>query len=316
MFFPLPLLVLREGSYDGTAFDLELWSNLLATTLDPLEGTPYRTVRLLGAGGMGQVLVAEEQESGRTVAVKLIRRRYGNMPDLVERFHAEAQAASQSGHPHIVDVLDFGTSADGRPFMVMELLKGQNLHEMLYHEKRLSQLRAIDIGLQLCDALGAAHVRGIIHRDLKPANVFLIRKDGRKDFVKILDFGLAQLGRPGAVPEVPDKIYGTPEYMAPEMARPKVPTENTADVYALGILLYQMLTGEVPFRNEDPKKVIYAHLHTVPESLRQRAPDANIDLALQRTVLKALRKRPERRFPSMEDMSRALWRAQLKLAQG
>ena len=186
---------------------------------------------------------------------------------------------------------------------------------MLYHEKRLSQLRSIDIGLQLCDALGAAHVRGIIHRDLKPANVFLTRKEGRKDFVKILDFGLAQLGRPGAVPEVPDKIYGTPEYMAPEMARPKVPTENTADVYALGILLYQMLTGEVPFRNEDPKKVIHAHLHVVPEPLRSRAPDANIDGALQRTVLKALRKRPERRFPSMEDLSRALWRAQLKLAQ-
>ena len=264
---------------------------------------------------MGQVLVAEEKDSGRTYAVKLIRRRYGNMPDLVERFHAEAQAACQSGHPHIVDVLDFGTSADGRPFMVMELLKGRNLHETLYHEKRLSQLRAIDIGLQLCDALGAAHVRGIIHRDLKPANVFLTRKDGRKDFVKILDFGLAQLGRPGAVPEVPDKIYGTPEYMAPEMARPKIPTENTADVYALGILLYQMLTSEVPFRNEDPKKVIHAHLHVVPEPLRQRAPEANIDIALQRTVLKALRKRPDRRFPSMEDMSRALWRAQLKLAQ-
>jgi serine/threonine-protein kinase len=153
----------------------------------------------------------------------------------------------------------------------------------------------------------------VIHRDLKPANVFLISKDGREDFVKLLDFGLAQLGRPGAVPEVPDKIYGTPEYMAPEMARPNVPTDAAADVYALGVLIYHMITGELPFQSDDPKKIIEGHLHVVPEPPRSRAPDAVIDPALQRTVLKALRKRPERRFPSMEEMSRALWRVMLKL---
>ncbi|MFH1463821.1 MAG: serine/threonine-protein kinase, partial [Pseudomonadota bacterium] len=186
-------------------------------------------------------------------------------------------------------------------------------HELLYQERRLKQERAIDLAIQICDALGAAHVRGIIHRDLKPANVFLTRQGDRTDFVKVLDFGLAQLGRPGAVPEVPDKIYGTPEYMAPEMARPNVPTESTADVYALGILVYQMVTGSVPFKDENPKKIIHAHLHVVPEPPRQRAPDANIDPALQRTILKALRKRPERRFATMEELSRALWRVQLKL---
>jgi serine/threonine-protein kinase len=285
----------------------------VTTTLDPLEATGYQTVRLLGAGGMGQVLVAREDVTGRLVAVKLIRRRYGNMPDLVERFHFEARAACQTGHPHIVEVLDFGTSADGRPFMVMELLSGHNLHELLYHEERLDQDRAVDISIQICDALGAAHVRGIIHRDLKPANVFLTERDGRQDFVKILDFGLAQLSRPGAVPEVPDKIYGTPEYMAPEMAFPNIPTEATADVYALGVLLYQMVTGTVPFKDDDPKRIIHAHMHVVPEPPQQRAPDAEIADALQRTVLKALRKKPERRFATMEEMSRALWRIQLKL---
>jgi len=238
------------------------------------------------------------------------------MPDLVERFYAEAKAVSQTGHPHIVEVLDFGTSADGRPYMVMELLKGRNLHELLHVEKRLPQLRAIDICRQMCDALGAAHIRGVIHRDLKPANVFLVDQQEKKDFVKLLDFGLAQLTDPNKIPEVPVRIYGTPEYMAPEMARPKRPTEATADIYSLGVLLYQMLTGQVPFHYDDPKEIVDSHLHVVPEPLRSRAPDAEIDIALQRTVLKAMRKRPERRFASMEEMSRALWRVQLQITRG
>jgi serine/threonine-protein kinase len=280
---------------------------------DPLEGTPYQTVQLLGAGGMGQVLVAVERASGRSVAVKLIRRRYGHLPELVERFYAEAKAASQTGHPHIVEVLDFGTSLDGRPYMVMELLHGRNLHELLHAEGRLPQRRAVDICLQMCDALGAAHVRGVIHRDLKPANVFLVERDDTKDFVKLLDFGLAQLTDPNKIPEVPIRIYGTPEYMAPEMARPKRPTEAQADIYSLGVLLYQMLTGTVPFQHDDPKEIVNSHLHVVPEPPRDRTPNAEIALALQRTVLKAMRKRPERRFSSMEEMSRALWRIQLQI---
>ena len=281
---------------------------------DPLDGTPYQTIRLLGAGGMGQVLVARERESKRTVAVKLIRRRYGHMPELVERFYAEAKAASQSGHPHIVEVLDFGQSADDRPYMVMELLAGRNLHELLHFEGRLPQLRAAHIGRQMCDALAAAHVRGVIHRDLKPANVFLVdQEDGERDFVKLLDFGLAQLSHPNETPQVPVRIYGTPEYMAPEMARPRRPTEAQADVYSLGVLLYQMLTGEVPFQFDDPKKIVESHLNVVPQAPRDRCPDAEISLAIQRTVLKAMRKRPERRFTSMEEMSRALWRIERQL---
>lgn len=282
-------------------------------TLDPLEGTPFKMVRLLGAGGMGQVLVATERATGRAVAVKLIRRRYGHMPELVERFYEEAKAASKTGHPHIVEVLDFGQSADGRPYMVMELLHGMNLHELIHKEKRIPQIRAIDICRQMCDALGAAHVRGVIHRDLKPANVFLTEEDGKKDFVKLLDFGLAQLTQPDKIPEVPVKIYGTPEYMAPEMARPKRPTEAPADIYSLGVLMYQMLTGEVPFQFDDPKEIVECHLHKVPQPLRERVPNTEIHAALQRTVLKALRKRPERRFTSMEDMSRALWRVQRQI---
>ncbi len=265
---------------------------------------------------MGQVLVALERSSGRSVAVKLIRRRYGHMPELVERFHAEAQAVSQAGHAHIVEVMDFGQSADGRPYMVMELLEGRNLHELLHQERRLPQLRAIDICRQMCDALGAAHVRGVIHRDLKPANVFLEDREGEEgDFVKLLDFGLAQLTNPNKIPEVPIRIYGTPEYMAPEMARPKRPTEAPADIYSLGVLLYQMLTGGVPFMFDDPKEIVESHLSVVPEPPRDRCPSANISLALQRTVLKALRKRPERRFTSMEEMSRALWRIERQLCK-
>jgi eukaryotic-like serine/threonine-protein kinase len=286
-----------------------------AGVADPLVGTPYDTLQLLGAGGMGQVLVAVERETGRKVAVKLIRRRYSHMPELVERFYAEAKAASQTGHSHIVEVLDFGKTLDDRPYMVMELLHGRNLHELLHAEGRLPQDRAVDICLQMCDALGAAHVRGVVHRDLKPANVFLCERDGTKDFVKLLDFGLAQLTDPGKIPEVPIRIYGTPEYMAPEMARPKRPTEAQADIYSLGVLLYQMVTGTVPFQHDDPKEIVNSHLHVVPEPPRDRTPDAEIALALQRAVLKAMRKRPERRFSSMEEMSRALWRIQLQITR-
>ena len=262
---------------------------------------------------MGQVLVAVERATGRKVAVKLIRRRYGHMPDLVERFYSEAKAASQTGHPHIVEVMDFGQSADGRPYMVMELLTGRNLHELLHVKRRLSQTRAINICRQMCDALAAAHVRGVIHRDLKPANVFLTEQDGRKDFVKLLDFGLAQLTDPDKIPEVPVRIYGTPEYMAPEMARPKRPTEAPADIYSLGVLLYQMVTGRLPFQFDDPKEIVESHLHVVPTAPRKTVPD--LHPGLQRTVLKALRKRPERRFTSMDEMSRALWRVERQISR-
>jgi len=282
---------------------------------DPLLGTPYECIRLLGAGGMGQVLVARERSTDRKVAVKLIRKRFGHMPDLVERFYAEAKAASQTGHAHIVEVLDFGTTQENRPYMVMELLPGKNLHEFIYYERRLEQTLAIDICRQLCDGLGAAHVRGVVHRDLKPANVFLVDGMDHDPFVKILDFGLAQLTHPNKIPEVPIRIYGTPEYMAPEMARPERPTEAPADVYSLGVLLYQMLTGDIPFSHDDPKKIVQCHLNTVPQPPRERAPDAGIHPALQRVVLKALRKRPERRYLSMEEMSRSLWKVERQIAK-
>jgi serine/threonine protein kinase len=282
---------------------------------DPLEGTRYRSIRLLGAGGMGQVLLAEERASGRHVAVKLIRRRFGQIPDLVARFHEEARAASQTGHPHIVEVLDFGQSQDGRPFMVMELLQGENLHELLHRKGRLPQETAISVTLQICDALGAAHIRGVIHRDLKPANVFLVRQEGKRTCVKLLDFGLAKLIGYDEVPEVPTKIYGTPEYMAPELARPARPPDATSDIYSLGVLLYEMLTGQVPFCSEDPQEIVEGHLRAMPVPPRDLMPGAVISPELEQVVLVALRKRPERRYQSMEEMSRALWRVERRLRQ-
>ncbi len=277
---------------------------------DPLQGTTYQVLRPIGSGGMGEVVLAMEQATGRQVAVKLIRGRFGHMPDLVARFYAEARAASQTGHPHIVEVLDFGTTSDDRPFMVMEYLPGHNLDHLLCQEGMLAQDRAISICLQICDALSATHVRGVIHRDLKPGNVFLTTKKAEKDFVKILDFGLAKLNEPGEVPEVPRHIYGTPEYMAPETARPARPPGASIDIYSLGVLLYEMLTGDVPFPYDDPSEVVESHLNAAPVPPRYRAPEADILPALERIVLKALRKRPERRFTSMEEMSRALWRVQ------
>jgi len=280
---------------------------------DPLEDTPYRSLRLIGAGGMGQVLLAAERRAGRQVAVKLIRRRFGQIPDLVARFHEEARAASQTGHPHIVEVLDFGQTSDGRPFMVMELLDGESLHDLLRREGPIAQEKAIEIAIQMCDALGAAHVRGVIHRDLKPANVFLVRQPSGRPFVKLLDFGLAKLIGHDEIPEVPTKVYGTPEYMAPEMARPARPPEATADIYSLGILLYEMLTGKVPFYSDDPQAIVEAHVKTMPVPPSELVPEEAIAADLEAIVLIALRKRPERRYQSMEEMSRSLWRVQRRL---
>jgi serine/threonine-protein kinase len=264
---------------------------------------------------MGQVLLAAERRTGRQMAVKLIRRRFGQIPDLVARFHEEARAASQTGHPHIVEVLDFGQTMDGRPFMVMELLDGESLHELLRRQGRLPQEKAIDITIQMCDALGAAHVRGVIHRDLKPANVFLTKQTKERCFVKLLDFGLAKLTGRDDVPEVPTKVYGTPEYMAPEMARPAKPPEATADIYSLGVLLYEMLTEKVPFYSEDPQEVVQGHLRSMPVPPSELVPEDAIASDLEAIVLIALRKRPERRYQTMEEMSRSLWRVQRRLRQ-
>jgi serine/threonine protein kinase len=222
----------------------------------------YRIKRLCGEGGMGRVYEAEHVEIGRRVAVKVLHPAYSRTPEVVERFRREARAASKVGHPNIVDVTDSGTTDDGSFFFVMEFIEGVELGLVIFKEQVLGAHRALHIGAQMCDALQAAHDAGIIHRDLKPENVLLITKEGQPDFVKVLDFGIAksadfeETARTNRKLTRPGVAMGTPEYMAPEQAAGK-PADPRSDIYAVGSIIYEMLTGTAPYDGENVLEVLH-----------------------------------------------------------
>ncbi|MBL8621902.1 MAG: protein kinase [Myxococcales bacterium] len=219
----------------------------------------YKVVELIGEGGMGKVYLAAHVDIGKRVALKVLHPSYSRMPDLVERFRREARAASKIGHPHIVDVTDSGTTADGSAYFVMEFLEGVELGSVIEREGALEVARAVRIAQQICRALSAAHAAGIIHRDLKPENIFLTIRDGTTDFVKVLDFGIAKTTEAEEARErkltSPGMAMGTPEYMAPEQAAGR-PADQRCDVYALGAILYEMLTGVPPYQGDNFMEIL------------------------------------------------------------
>jgi serine/threonine protein kinase len=286
----------------------------------------YKLREIVGRGGMGVVYRAEHVYIGKEVAVKILHDGYGGREESIKRFLREARAASLINHPNIVDVTDFGKSNDGTVFFVMEYLQGEPLDGVLQRERRLELLRAITILNQITGALGAAHAKGIVHRDLKPENVMLTRREGRRelirqitdesgahviserekafDFVKLLDFGVAKVRDPdaneGRVTQQ-GVVFGTPEYMAPETARIGVSDPRT-DVYALGVIFYEMLTGTVPFVGETAVDVM---LKVVSEPVippRKRAPGAEITPEAEQLIMKALAKDPRQRQQTMEQL--------------
>jgi serine/threonine protein kinase len=273
----------------------------------------YRVEELLGEGGMGRVYLATHAEIGKKVAVKVLHPSYGRMPDLVSRFRREARAATKIGHPHIVEVYDSGKTADGSIYFVMEYLTGIDLADVLSTEGRLGVERAIRIGIQICEAVSTAHEAGIIHRDLKPENIYLTTREGTPDFVKVLDFGLAQsTGREESRKERltnPGMAMGTPEYMAPEQAAGKK-TDHRADVYAVGTLLYEMLVGTPPHMGDNIMEVF--NRKAVEPVVPPREHRKAIPVALERVVLWALEYAAENRPQTMAQLSYEL----TKLAHG
>ncbi|MBA3538880.1 MAG: serine/threonine protein kinase, partial [Deltaproteobacteria bacterium] len=226
--------------------DSELETELIGMEVDGR----YRVMELIGEGGMGKVYLAEHIEIGKRVALKVLHQSYSRMPDLVERFRREARAASKIGHPNIVDVTDSGTTNDGSVYFVMEYLEGVELGSVIEREGAIDVARGLRILGQICRALAAAHREGIIHRDLKPENIFLITRDGTADVVKVLDFGIAKTTEAEAARErrltSPGMAMGTPEYMAPEQAAGR-PADARTDVYALGAIMYELVTGVPPY---------------------------------------------------------------------
>ena len=209
---------------------------------------------------MGKVYLAEHVEIGKRVALKVLHPSYSRMPDLVERFRREARAASKIGHPNIVDVTDSGTTADGSVYFVMEYLEGVELGSVIEREGALDVARALQHRRRRSAARSpAAHAQGIVHRDLKPENIFLITRDGAADFVKVLDFGIAKTTEAEAARErrltSPGMAMGTPEYMAPEQAAGR-PADARSDVYALGAILYEMVTGVPPYHGDNFMEIL------------------------------------------------------------
>jgi tRNA A-37 threonylcarbamoyl transferase component Bud32 len=262
---------------------------------DPLVGRTiggrYLVSELIGTGGMGTVYRGRHQLVGRDVALKFLAPRYARDPSARERFLREARAANRIDHEHIIDITDFGETSDNLVFLVMEYLEGEPLGKALENGP-LETRRALTIAWQLATALARAHELDVIHRDIKPDNIFLLQRRGG-DFVKLLDFGLAKVMGEHRLTAT-GKVFGTPEYLAPEQARGDTLT-GAADQYSLGCVLYEMLTGELPFEGPSPE-VVLAHLQVLPRPPSQVNPRLPLAHELDQLVLRMLAKHPGERF--------------------
>ncbi len=254
---------------------------------------------------MGRVYEAEHVLIGRRMAVKCLHAHYASDPATVARFHLEAQAATSVGNEHIIEVTDMGRFPDGSAYMVLEYLDGSDLATVLKSTGALPIGRAVRVVRQICEALIAAHPKGIVHRDLKPENIFLIRRGDDPDFVKVLDFGISKFndGRPGALTAT-GAMVGTPAYMAPEQIECVKDIDSRADIYALGTILHQCLTGRTPFYSESVPRLVYEICALPPPALRTLRLDA--PEALEAVLLKLLAKAREERYSDCSQVRDAL----------
>lgn len=267
----------------------------------------YLVERLLGVGSMGLVYRCRHTVLDRTVALKIIRQDLAQDEETVGRFVTEARAASAIGSSHIVEVLDFGKLPDGAAYIVLEYLEGLTLGEALDAPGGFSVGDALDVAIQITEALSAAHAIGVVHRDLKPDNVFLLQSE-RGWFAKILDFGIAKVMHGGQKLTAVGSVIGTPHYMSPEQAT-GARTDSRTDIYSLGVMLYEMCCGRVPFDAENPLAVISMQVTDEPPPLRKRMPEGRIlPQGLDLVIHKCLSKDPEERFSTMQDVRAALER--------
>ena len=288
-------------------------------TFDSLIGATlagrYEIVRRIGEGGMGAVYEARHTVIGKRVAVKVLLEKFLTKSDFVARLLQEARLASSIGHENIVDVTDFGTTDDGRSFVVMEFLDGEALSQLIMREAPLPVERSLRIARQVASALGAAHAKGIYHRDVKPENVYLVRR-GDADFVKVVDFGISKAVKQGGNEEGADAyrlthtglLLGTPLYMSPEQARGDEDLDHRVDIWATGVMMYECLTGEVPFRANNYLGIISQVLtHTAAPPSKVR-PELGIPDAVEAVVMRAMDKDRTRRYAAMADLEHDLER--------
>jgi serine/threonine protein kinase len=285
--------------------------------VDPLLGQTlagrYMIHKKLGEGGMGAVYLAVHTLLEKQVALKVLHGEFARKPDLVERFMQEAKSASRIRHENVIDISDFGVTPDGFVFFAMELLQGHDLHEEI-SRARLANMplpweRSRKIFLQICSALAAAHSHGIVHRDLKPENIYLIEFLGHRDFVKLLDFGIAKLTEVSEGDRKLTKtgmLFGTPEYMSPEQARGDT-VDHRVDIYAMGCILYQLVVGRVPFEAENFMGILSQHLTEAPVPIDPAALAAiGAPPGVAGIVMRALAKHRDERWATIDDMANAI----------
>jgi serine/threonine-protein kinase len=267
----------------------------------------YRLKRLLGSGGMGEVYLAEHQMMKRPCAVKLVRPEKAGDPRMLARFEREVRATAKLSHWNSIDIYDYGRTADGTFYYVMEYLPGHNVGEMVEEYGPIPPGRTVYLMEQVCAALAEAHGIGLVHRDIKPANIFCAYRGGVFDVVKLLDFGLAkptlELGTDAQL-TLAGTVTGSPLFMSPEQASGEEGVDARSDIYALGAVMYYMLTGQPPFLSENPLKVMIAHASQEVVPLRQHKAD--VPAELEEIVLRCLEKDPEHRFQDVSALRIAL----------
>jgi len=270
----------------------------------------YQILQQIGSGGMATVYQVRHLAFNEILAIKLINSQLADGDQFNKRLRAEAVIARKLRHPNAVHVEDLDRTEDGRPFIVMEYVEGQNLRTVIRREGPLPTLRALRIAVQVVSALAAAHKLGIIHRDIKPDNIHLIRLPDGSDFVKVLDFGIAKFtqGLSSSALTGSGLVVGTPQYVSPEQAMGKQAgdLDGRSDLYTLGIVLYEMVTGRVPFDSDTPVGLLVHHLHTAPVPPDQLRPDLGIPASVSELLMKALQKNPEHRFRNADEMLNAI----------
>jgi serine/threonine protein kinase len=269
----------------------------------------YRSISLLGEGGMGAVYLAEHPDIGRKVAVKVLRSEFSRDEQLLGRFLNEARAANAIRHPNIIEILDSGTTDNGMPYLVMELLEGEVLAGRMRRLGRLPLPVAMEFAYQTASAVGAAHRKAIVHRDLKPDNLFIVPDDHdpARERIKVLDFGIAKLQARAMGDSVKTRtgtLMGTPVYMSPEQAMGTKEVDHRSDIYSLGVILFEMICGKPPFFSEGFGELVHLHLNVAPPSPRSFVP--SLPEVVEALIYKMLAKKPEDRLQSMQAVQEAI----------
>ena len=262
----------------------------------------YQVQAHIGDGGMGTVYLAEHTTILKKFAIKVLSAELSVRPDHVDRFLREARSASMINHPNVVEITDFGVTPDNQPFFVMEYLQGKDLSQLLGESGSLPWKRVRSIALQICHALQAAHDQGVIHRDMKPGNVVLVKRGNTPEHVKVLDFGIAKVLGESETKGLTQSgmVVGTPEYMSPEQGWGQ-PVDHRGDIYALGVIMYELLTGKIPFSGATMMEILNRHMFEVPDVKHPNIPEE-----VGAIILKAMQKDRALRFQSMNELGAAI----------